>query len=170
MSIATKTGDKGMTSLYGGRRVAKDHPRIELCGQIDELSSFLGLAKALSKRKKLKIFIETIQEDLYLMAAEAATPASRVGILKQRISAASFEKLDAYIADQEKNSSFLRRGFVFAGENVVSSVYDLCRVLARRLERSCVSAARKKTLKNKKILVYLNRLSDVLYILARIHA
>jgi cob(I)alamin adenosyltransferase len=167
MSIVTKTGDKGMTSLYGGKRVAKDHLRIELCGQVDELSSFLGLAKALSRAKKVKDFIRAIQQDLYLIAAEIATPASKAAILKKRINAGSLEKLDAYIAYQEKKLGFKQRSFVFAGENLVSSVYDICRVLARHLERGVVAAARKKMLKNKNILVYLNRLSDALYLLAR---
>lgn len=166
MGIVTKTGDTGMTSLYGGKRVAKDHLRIELCGSIDELSSFLGLAKSLTKAEKRKLFLRNIQYDLYLIAAEIATPSAKVTALKKRLDPASLKKLDVYIARQEKKKP-LPRDFVFAGESPLASIFDVCRSITRRLERRAVSGLRKKMFKNKSILVYLNRLSDALYLLAR---
>jgi len=167
MSIATKSGDSGMTSLYGGRRVAKDNLRIEMCGLVDEVSSFLGLAKSLSKSKKKKFFIRDIQRDLYLIAAEVATPLSKVSALKEPIKVGSLKKLDSYIVYQEKKIACRQSCFVLTGENPLSSIFDICRSITRRLERRAVTALRKKMIKNKTILVYLNRLSDALYLLAR---
>lgn len=167
MNIATKTGDAGYTQLYKGGRVPKDHLRIEMCGLIDEVSSFLGLAKSLCKAKKIKRLLSEIQHDLYLIAAEIATLSSKTTTLKKRVNAASSQKLDRYIVGQEKKTQPRQRGFVFAGETPLASIFDVCRSITRRLERRIVTAKRKKMITNRDILVYLNRLSDVLYLLAR---
>ncbi len=73
MGIVTKKGDKGKTSLYFGGMVSKDHPRVELCGALDELSSFLGVAKSLLKDKQSRAWIEAVQKDIVMIAAEVAT-------------------------------------------------------------------------------------------------
>jgi cob(I)alamin adenosyltransferase len=165
MSIVTKRGDKGKTDLYWGGRVSKDHARIEANGTLDELSSFLGLLKCMVGSKKTKLLCARFQNDLLLIGAEVATKTNFLHKLKKRITAKEVKRLEEHIAYFEKETRF--RSFSLAGENLIANGFDLARVLARKLERNAVTLTKKSFLNNPDILVYLNRLSDLLYLLSR---
>lgn len=167
MTISTKKGDKGTTSLYRGGRVSKDNIRIEACGTMDELSSFLGLAKSIAKARRVKKVINLIQQDLVLIGTEIATKPKFTPKLKEKISKDHIDRLEVAIDRLEKKINFDKNCFSVPGDNVTSSTLDISRTIARRLERNTTTLKKKNMLKNRYILVYLNRLSDLLYLLAR---
>jgi len=168
MGIVTKKGDKGKTSLYQGKPVSKDHIRMEACGTIDELSSYLGLAKSMIKSKNIINIIESIQKDLFILATELVTEAKALKKLKRRIDSSFIDYLDKAILDLEEKKGLKIRCFQLPGASSVSSVLDISRTITRRAERRVATLGRKKLLSNKYILVYLNRLSDLLFLLARL--
>jgi ATP:cob(I)alamin adenosyltransferase len=167
MSIVTKTGDKGKTDLFGGRQVSKDDLRIEVLGDLDELCSFLGLAKSLVKNKQAKVIIENIQRDLFIMGSEVATEARHIGKLKCRICQAHILGLEKRIEQMERGMNLWQPGFCLPGKNTPAAITDIARTIARRVERRIVTFSRRKSFKNADVLIYLNRLSDLLFILAR---
>jgi len=167
MSITTKIGDKGRTSLYYGESVSKDDLRVEAYGTLDELCSFLGLSKSLIKERKNKKLIESIQRDLFVISAELATKPAFLGRLEKRIDKSYIDFLEQAISDWEKKMAFKGRCFYLPGENLISSVLDIARTVARRAERLVVTLKVKGKLSNNFILIYLNRLSDLLFLLAR---
>jgi len=169
MSITTKTGDKGMTSLFWGERLSKDHIRIDTCGTLDELCSFIGLAKSIIRNRATKEILETIQKDLFVIGAEIATQAKFINRLENRIDNSYVKRLEDNISDLERKLKLKECCFLLPGENFISAVFDVARTVARRAERMVVSLKNKNRLKNQYILVYLNRLSDLLYLLARSH-
>lgn len=168
MGIVTKKGDKGKTSLYQGRRVSKDHIRMEACGTLDELSSYLGLAKSMIKSKNIINIIESIQKDLFILGTELVTEGLALKKLKKRIDSSFIDCLDKVMLDLEEKKGLKVRCFQLPGAGSVSGVLDISRTIARKLERRVTTLGRKKFLSNKCILVYLNRLSDLLYLLARL--
>ena len=168
MGIVTKGGDKGKTSLYRGPRVSKDHIRIETVGTLDELSSYLSLAKSLAKSKKLKSIIESIQSDLFIINGEIATEHKALTKLKKRMGEKPIVYLEELILDLEARNKQKLKNFSLPAKTYLSSNLDLARTIARRAERRTVTLQRKKMLKNQNILIYLNRLSDLLYLLSRV--
>jgi ATP:cob(I)alamin adenosyltransferase len=167
MSIVTKKGDKGRTSLFLGGCVAKDSPIMELEGALDELCSFLGLSKSLIKDRTKKKALESIQEDLFVIGAEVATAPRFLKRLKIKIEKNDVGRLEKIIDGLEAKRTLKECCFCLPGKNLTSSALDISRTIARRSERRAVSLTKKKLLKNPYILVYLNRLSDLLYLLAR---
>ena len=169
MSIVTKTGDKGDTSLYCGERVPKDDIRVEVCGALDEVSSFLGMAKNIAGDNKTKRIANYIQKELFILGAEIATAPGAAKRMTKRICADSVCILEKEIGCLENKYSIRMRSFCVPGANLPSSTLDIARAITRRAERRCVTLARKGMIKNNNILIYLNRLSDLLYLLARMH-
>ncbi|UCC94555.1 MAG: cob(I)yrinic acid a,c-diamide adenosyltransferase [Candidatus Omnitrophota bacterium] len=167
MNIVTKKGDRGITSLCGGRRVKKDHIRVEVCGMLDELSSFLGLSKSLVNNNEMKKIIGSIQKDLFIIGAEIATESKLIKHLKKRIDNDSIRSLDGIIENLERKRKSKKRCFVMPGSTVISSILDIARTITRRVERKTVALKRRKMLNNPSLFTYLNRLSDLLYLLAR---
>lgn len=167
MSITTKRGDGGKTSLLWGGRVSKDDLRVETCGTLDELCSFLGSAKSLLKGKSEKDIVESIQEDLFTIGAEVASKPQYIERLKERVDRSDVIRLEKIIDKLESCKSPKARRFCLPGRNIVSSSLDICRTIARRAERQIVTLARKKGLRNEYCVIYLNRASDLLYLLAR---
>lgn len=167
MSIVTKKGDSGKTALFFGGRVFKDDPRPELNGILDELSSFLGLAKCAIKERKAKKCIETIQKGLYCIGAEVATTPKFTKKLKHRIVPADIKFLEKAIKEVESRVRLKECSFCLPGEDLLSSCLDISRTIARQAERRAVTLFRKKMMKNRSVMVYLNRLSDLLYLMAR---
>jgi cob(I)alamin adenosyltransferase len=166
MRITTKDGDSGLTSLLYGGRVRKDNLRVEACGMLDELSSFLGLSKSLSKKKAVKKLINRAQKDLFIIGSETACRPHSVRKLKNRIKQENIKNLESFIETLEENKPG-RHSFVLPGKSRLSATFDVARTIARRTERRMVTLNRKRMIKNKYILIYLNRLSDLLYLLAR---
>ena len=167
MSIVTKTGDKGKTSLYCGKRVSKDDIRVEICGALDEVTSFLGMARNASKDKGTKRIILLIQRELISLCAEVATSAAATGKIKKRVDAGSICLLEKEIDCLEGKCAVKIRSFCIPGKGSASSALDVARAVTRRAERRSVTLAKKGMIKNPNIIIYLNRLSDLLYLLAR---
>ena len=166
MPIATKTGDRGMTSLLGGRRIRKDHIIVRTCAQLDELCSFLGLVKSFIRQKKGRELLTSIQKDLYVICSEVACEKKVAGKLKKRIDKSHVRKLEDRIGDWEGRLK-IKRCFAVAGEDAVSALLDVCRARCRSAEIHIVSLRNKKLLHNGFIPAYVNRLSDLLYLLSR---
>ncbi len=165
MSVYTRFGDKGKTSLYGGKTVSKASLRVNTYGTLDELNSYLGVILSKSKDKKLKKEINTVQNDLFEIGASLATASTRrhevLGkYLKQRV--IDFEK---EIDSLTKKLPELEN-FILPGGGITGSSLHLARTLTRRAERRAVELSEKERV-NKEILVYLNRLSDLLFMFAR---
>ncbi len=167
MGIVTKRGDSGKTSLFLGGRVAKDSPRIELVGELDELCSFLGLAKSLIKKKFLKKCLESVQKDLFCMNKEVVTAVKCLKRIDKRITGRDIRCLEKVIEELEAKFKLKKFCFCLPGKNRVSSVLHVSRTVARRAERRAYQLQKKGLLKNRSIMIYLNRLSDLLYLLAR---
>lgn len=167
MSIVTKTGDEGETSLMYGRRLPKDNPRSEAYGAVDELTAALGLARASSNDKFATEQIFAIQKELINVMGELSTlPEDRERYAKdgfQIVDAKMVDRVGAVIADLEKDKSLYPKDWVIPGANPVSAALDLARTICRRAERA-VAALQDP---NKEILRYLNRLSDFCWIVAR---
>ena len=166
MPISTKKGDKGFTGLLGGRRVPKYHLRPETYGTLDELNSFLGMARAISKDRKVRKILFHIQNHLFIIGSELALSGRDRDLLKGELAQKEVEWLGRLSADFE---ALLKPepGFIISGETEISSILDVARAVSRRVERLVAKMNSKKMLHNLRILEYLNRLSDVLYLLAR---
>jgi len=167
MSIVTKTGDQGETSLMYGRRVPKSDPRVEAYGAVDELTAALGIARAICDDKFTADQIFAVQKDLINVMGELATvPEDRARYLKdgfQVTDAKMVDQVTAVIVDLEKDKSLYPKDWVIPGANAASAALDFARVICRRAERQV--ATLKDT--NPEILRYLNRLSDFCWLLAR---
>lgn len=167
MSITTKKGDKGFTTLCGGGNVFKGHPRIEACGTIDELCAFLGLAKSMVRQKKTQALLTAIQEDLLGIASELSSKPLFAKKLRKRIRQEDADGLEKIIAVLEEKIPLARGCFYVAGQNLLSSAMDIARTVARRAERQAAVLVRKGMVRNASIIPYLNRLSDLLFLFAR---
>jgi cob(I)alamin adenosyltransferase len=168
MSIVTKTGDEGETSLMYGRRFPKNNPRSEAYGAVDELSAALGLARASCDDKFVTDEIFAVQKDLINVMGELSTlPEDRQRYAKdgfQIVDAKMVERIGEKIVDLEKDKSLFPKDWVIPGSDPVSAALDLARTICRRAERH-VAALNDPNLE---ILRYLNRLSDFCWILARL--
>ena len=171
MSIVTKTGDKGETSLMYGRRVPKGDPRVDAYGCVDELSSALGMARAVCQEKFLAEQILAAQKDLIIVMGELATlPEDRRRYVKdgfQLTNPAMVDRLTNVIVDLEKDESLYPKDWVIPGRNPTSAALDLARTTCRRAERRVSPLLVGEEDFNPEILRYLNRLSDFCWILAR---
>ncbi len=170
MSIATRTGDSGTTGLMFNRRVPKCHPCVEACGTVDELNAALGLARATAEHPFLREHLLAIQNDLVILMGELATlPEDRERYLQGGHSAVTppmTAKLDRLVHELEAQQTPLQT-WAMPGANLNSAALDVARTVCRRAER-CVSALQEAGhLQNRELLVYLNRLSDVLWLFAR---
>ena len=174
MSIVTKRGDGGSTRLGSGKLVSKDHIVIEACGELDELGSCLGVAKSLIANTTMRRLIESVQRDLFVICAEIACVPGLKGrsplmvTYKRRwLGQRDIDAIEKAIAAVEKKCPSEVRCFSVAGSNQASGAMDLARTVARRAERRVVTLKKKALLRNRHILIYMNRISDLLYLLAR---
>lgn len=161
MGIVTKTGDDGLTGLWSGERVRKDDPRVEAYGTVDELDSILGEAKHWLKRDDCRRIVEEVQRDLYRLAGQLAT---RSGSFSRPITGADEERLVGYVQGLEAEIPLT--GFVIPGSNPQSSRLDVARAVCRRAERRIVTLAWDADVP-RELRRYINRLSDLLFMLAR---
>lgn len=160
VKIYTKTGDHGQTSLYGGKRVFKNHQRVSTYGTIDELNSLLGIIVAQLNDKRVKEFINQIQKDLFLIGASLSGATTGIDGLKIRVD--EMERIIDWISEQLPP---LKNFILPEGIEVATFLY-LTRAVARRAERELVSLKQEEQV-DEKILIYMNRLSDLLFMLAR---
>lgn len=161
MSISTKGGDKGKTSLWSGERIAKNNARVEAYGTIDELNSHLGEAKHYVKLEKVKEIIEDIQHDLFRVGGSLAT----VGKFSKPIEKHHVDHITDMVHELEKEFEF--KGFIVPGMTLQSAKLDIARTVARRAERRVLSLGDEAEI-SEEVKKYVNRLSDLIYLLARI--
>ncbi|MEO6940779.1 MAG: cob(I)yrinic acid a,c-diamide adenosyltransferase [Candidatus Kapaibacterium sp.] len=169
MKIYTKTGDDGTTGLMGGDRVSKDNPRIEAYGTVDELNSILGVVRALAISNKyayLSMIVQELQVSLFILGSDLATPLeARVGFTIPRIEAPDIKKLEMWIDENVAELSELKQ-FILPGGTELAAQLHVARTVARRAERLLITLKRTQEL-GAFDLIYLNRLSDLLFVLAR---
>ncbi|MGA7160646.1 MAG: cob(I)yrinic acid a,c-diamide adenosyltransferase [Bacteroidota bacterium] len=165
MKIYTRTGDKGETGLFGGDRVPKDGPRIQAYGAVDELNSLIGIVRALKPKKKVDQILQKIQNDLFVLGADLATRKAGKRSLVPRVGRAHVSSLEGII-DSLQLSLRPLTSFILPGGTHVASHLHYARTVCRRAERSTVHLSRSEEI-NENVLVYLNRLSDLLFVLAR---
>lgn len=164
--VATRTGDKGETSLFGKGRVRKTDPRIEALGDLDEAQAVLGVARSMAPRSKLGRVVFDLQKGLYLAMAEVATPRADLERLKERLDHAAVERLER-VLDAVKKTTPIEGRFVVPGEDPLSATLDQARTVVRRAERRVVVCVDDGQVTGEHLLPWLNRLSDVLFVLAR---
>lgn len=169
MKIYTRTGDRGETALFGGGRVPKDHPRVIAYGDVDELSSALGLVRATQPEDLFDPVLQSIQQDLFSIGGRLATPdPSRVAtaLVKANLSAERIGELERLMDDADDELPPLR-AFVLPAGTAKAAALHLARTVCRRAERSVVHLAHHGEVPGL-FVVYLNRLSDLLFTLARL--
>jgi cob(I)alamin adenosyltransferase len=170
VSIVTKTGDDGGTALMYGRRVPKNHPRVETYGTVDELNAALGLARATTDKNVIHENLLAIQKDLVVLMGELAVmPEDLLRYAKDGYSVvtpALTVKLDALVREIEAQAVSLK-GWATPGATLNSAALDMARTVCRRAERHACALKEAGELKNTEIVIYLNRLSDLLWLMAR---
>ena len=170
MSIVTKTGDDGSTALMYGRRIPKNHPRVEAYGTVDELNASLGLARATANDNFIGENLLAIQKDLVVLMGELAViPEDLLRYAKDGYSVvtpAMTVKLDELVREIEAQGvSF--KGWATPGATINSAALDVTRTVCRRAERRVCALKEAGEPLNPEIVIYLNRLSDLLWLLAR---
>ena len=168
MAIYTKRGDSGETDLFGGPRVGKDHLRVEAYGAVDELNAFIGLCSATTTYEDLRSALRTIQGQIFDLGAYLASPAperrERAGIFGPR--GEDVVDLENHIDALEREIEPLKR-FILPGGTRASATFHLARTVCRRAERRVIALHRDESL-NEVALRFLNRLSDLLFVMARV--
>ena len=167
MKIYTKTGDGGETSLHGGKRVPKDALRIETYGAVDELNALLGICRAVNTDSASGPLLEELQNDLFMLGADLATPAGDAGSAKpvRRTGAGDVARLERHIDAIEPQLEPLRK-FILPGGSPAAAYAHFARTVCRRAERLAVRLAREEEI-GEHAVIYLNRLSDLLFVAAR---
>lgn len=165
MKIYTKTGDGGETSLFGGTRVSKADARIDAYGCVDELNSSLGVVRSLTPSPELEKILVELQNDLFVLGADLATPEGNATAAILRIGISDAERLERHIDSLEERLEPLK-SFVLPGGCRLAAELHLARTVCRRTERLVVTLARAEPIGGAPV-VYLNRLSDLLFVMAR---
>lgn len=166
MSIATKTGDDGTTGLLGGTRVPKDHLRVAAYGDIDELNALLGVVQT-KAAGPLAALLGQIQRDLFALGAQLADPTSKVASRKAKavVGARQTRRLERAIDSAETGLAPLT-SFILPGGTPLGARLHLARTVCRRAERAIIALHRDTPI-SPRVLEYVNRLSDLLFVLAR---
>ena len=165
MKIYTKTGDDGTTGLFGGQRVTKDSLRVECYGTVDELNSTLGIANSEVKNSDLNLLLTEIQNKLFTVGAQLATPFDKKEINTVKLVDEDIVYLENNIDKFEEKLEPLKQ-FILPGGTKGASFLHFARSVCRRAERLVTLLTKNENVSNL-ILVYLNRLSDLLFVLAR---
>jgi cob(I)alamin adenosyltransferase len=168
VKIYTRTGDAGETALFDGTRVSKSDPRVAAYGEIDELNAWLGFARASVDPEQPQIagMMEQIQRDLFALGARLADPAHKIAerVTKVNVTSDEIVRLEGWIDDLETQLPPLRR-FILAGGSPAGATFHLARTVCRRAERAIVGLGENAV--DAEVVVYVNRLSDLLFVLAR---
>ena len=166
MKIYTKTGDTGETSLFDNTRVSKADPRVDAYGEVDEVNACLGAARAAGVDADLSALIESLQRDLFALGARLADPSARIAerVTKATIGTVDVERLEGAIDRLEDGLPPLRR-FILPGGSPAGSLLHLARTVCRRAERRVIGLGADAV--EPIVVVYLNRLSDLLFVIAR---
>ena len=170
IKIYTKTGDEGDTGLFGGGRVGKDHPRVEAYGDIDELNAVLGMARAVEMMPRIDEVLVPVQRDLFAIGALLATPnrdKMREQLQKARVDDDRIAQLERAIDDGDHELEPLR-AFIVPGGTPKAAALHVARTVCRRAERRVVHLRKEEADIPQLVVIYLNRLSDLLFVLARV--
>jgi cob(I)alamin adenosyltransferase len=166
VKIYTRTGDSGETGLFDGTRVPKSNPRVAAYGEVDELGAWLGLARASGVDDGLGGMLEQIQRDLFALGARLADPARRIAerVTKAAVGGEDIARLEGWIDTLEAELAPLRR-FILAGGSPGAAALHVSRTICRRAERAMVGLG--PDAYEPDLLTYMNRLSDLLFVMAR---
>lgn len=171
--VYTRTGDKGDTALVGGKRVAKDSPRIEAYGTLDELNSVVGLARVFNAEsldagaahRFLDDVLRHLQDELFDLGGELATPTESFQEGMYRVGAEQVERLEKWIDRCQKDLEPLK-SFILPGGGRIGGYLHQCRTVCRRAEREILRLSRREEI-NRHVFEYVNRLSDLFFVLSR---
>lgn len=169
MKIYTRTGDRGETGLFGGGRVPKNDPRVDAYGDVDELNSAIGMARSVESMPRIDELLVPIQRDLFSLGALLATPdieKMAQHLEKARIDDDRIAQLEHAIDDGEAELAPLR-AFILPGGSPKAAALHVARTVCRRAERKVVALSHEVRIPEV-VLTYLNRLSDLLFVLARV--
>ncbi len=164
MKIYTKTGDSGETSLFGGQRVSKNHSRIDAYGTVDELNAIIGIVRSSEPNPVIEDMLDRIQNELFVLGADLATPPEKNTHI-DRIN-------QNYVSRLEKDIDFLEqdlpalKSFILPGGSSGAAQLHQARTVCRRAERICFSCRQSEIISDE-ALIFLNRLSDLLFVMAR---
>ena len=164
--VTTGTGDTGYTGLLGEQRVPKYDPRPDTFGTVDEATSALGLARAVAKDQHVKDIIYRIQQELYLLMGELATPPEHYEKMGLRMTIEHVKHLEQ-VEEQLKQEVEIPNKFIIPGDTLDGAALDLARTIIRRAERKAARLLHEGVIQNNEVVRYLNRLSDLVFILAR---
>lgn len=164
--VTTGTGDTGYTGLLGEQRVPKYDPRPDTFGTVDEATSALGLARALTSDTKVKQIIYQVQQELYLLMGELATPPENYEKMGLRMTPEHVQRLEQ-VENALKAEVEIPNKFIIPGDSPDGAALDLARTIIRRAERMAVKLLHDGVIQNGEVVRYLNRLSDMIFILAR---
>jgi cob(I)alamin adenosyltransferase len=167
--IYTRTGDSGDTGLFGGGRVAKSHPRVEAYGDVDELNAAIGFARSIEQLPRIDEVLVPIQRDLFAIGALLATPdreKMRQHLEKARVDADRITQLE-YAIDEGDGELEPLKSFIVPGGSPKAAALHVARTVCRRAERRVVALGESEKIPDV-VVIYLNRLSDLLFTLARV--
>lgn len=164
--VTTGTGDSGYTGLLGEQRVPKYDPRPDTFGTVDEATSALGLARATTQEQKVKDIIYQIQQELYLLMGELATPPENYEKMGLHMTSEHVQRLEQ-MEEALKGEVEIPNKFIIPGDTPDGAALDLARTIIRRAERMAVKLLHDGVIQNGEVVRYLNRLSDLVFILAR---
>jgi cob(I)alamin adenosyltransferase len=166
LKIYTKTGDAGETSLFDNTRVSKADPRVDAYGEVDELNACLGAAQSAGVDQEIRTLIESLQKDLFALGARLADPSARIAprVEKAVIGPVAVQRLEETIDHLEATLSPLRR-FILPGGSPAGALLHLARTICRRAERRVIGLGADAV--DPVLIIYLNRLSDLLFVMAR---
>lgn len=164
--VTTRTGDDGYTGLLGKERVPKWHPRPDTYGTLDEATSALGLARALTPHEPVRSLILELQREIYLLMAELATGPDEYERSPFKITNEHVLGLDRHL-EELKTQVAIGQRFIIPGDTAGGAAIDLGRTIVRRAERLAARLLHEGEISNREVLRYLNRLSDLLFVLAR---
>ncbi len=164
--VTTGTGDTGYTGLLGEQRVPKYDPRPDTFGTVDEATSALGVARAIAQEQRVKDIIYRIQQELYLLMGELATLPENYEKMGLRMTHEHVEALER-VEEELKQEVEIPNKFIIPGDTLDGAALDMARAIIRRAERMTVKLLHDGVIQNVEVIRYLNRLSDLIFILAR---
>jgi cob(I)alamin adenosyltransferase len=168
MSIATKHGDKGNTGLIGGARVSKADVRVEAFGTVDELGASMGFARSICDDAEVRELTKAIQRELFIVAGAVASPLGGAESETTYVTPEMVEALTAHVTRIEATEGIFSNDWALPGDHAAAAAYEVARTVCRRAERAVVRLSETGAEINPHVVPYLNRLSDLLWLMGRL--
>ena len=166
VNLISKEGDRGISSLYSGEQISKSSERLEALGDLDELVSVLGVARAHAQKKRIKEELLDVQRKLFIAGSELATTDEKLKTLPSRVDHLFIENFEKQVQRLHDDTA-LNPGFIIPGNSISAAYINHARAIARRCERRAVRLFENKEISNDNLLIFLNRLSVYLYLMVR---